>query len=196
MCMCVCLGSMLEVFIQKKSSLEPWGKDISIHLMRGVCRGICVCLCVSLSVRLTLTHWPLDCLAGRVSQSVPLASLAASCPPPPHLPSLWWWSNSWAKSSALMENRFQKPTHIRSHKHTHAHPIKLWVESVGFVRAVPERTRKWAYCWVSFPECQIATFWVVKASWVQPKRQKHSNQSIQPVWKKGGKFRYLCREEK
>ncbi len=53
--------------------------------------------------------------------------------------------------------------------------LNLKVESVGFVRAVPERTRKWVNCWVSFPECQIETFWIGKVSWAQPRRQKHSN---------------------
>ncbi len=51
----------------------------------------------------------------------------------------------------------------------------LKVESLGFVGAVPKCTKKWADCCVSFPECQIATFWVGKASWAQPKRFKYSN---------------------
>ena len=33
--------------------------------------------------------------------------------------------------------------------------LKLKVESVGFVPAVPERTTKTADCWVSFPGRQI-----------------------------------------
>ncbi len=53
--------------------------------------------------------------------------------------------------------------------------LKLQVELVGFVRVGPEHTRKLADCRVSFPECQLPTFWVDKASSAKPKKQKHSN---------------------
>ena len=41
-------------------------------------------------------------------------------------------------------------------------PLNLKIESVGFVPAVPEHTPIYVNYswWVSFPGCEIATFWV------------------------------------